>query len=166
MAVRLPSEGEERHGRLRVRGHDDAGGPDRAGARGLRLDAHYTGTITEGPLTGDAVEGVDYFLLRRDGVGVVDVRQVFSGEGGRTVTARVHGYLTSPVPMPPLEEIADPAFAWPDVELATHGAVDLRTAAPGLQALKATVFLFTGTVNVARSELRIRAQSLARIPVA
>ena len=38
---------------------------------GVRLDAHYTGTITEGPLAGDAVEGVDYLLLRPDGVGVI-----------------------------------------------------------------------------------------------
>jgi len=62
---------------------------------GLRLDAHYQGTMTEGPMTGDAVEGVDHFLLRRDGVGVVDVRQVFSAATGRTVATEVHGYLTS-----------------------------------------------------------------------
>ena len=132
---------------------------------GLRLDVHYQGTITEGPLSGDAVEGVDYFLLRRDGVGVIDVRQVFSGEAGRTVATEVHGYLTSPAPMPPLEEVADPSFAWPDVELPMHGAVDLRTAAPELQALNATVFGYTGTVNVARGELRARAKSLAQVPV-
>ena len=47
--------------------------------------------MTEGPLTGDTVDGVDYLLLRRDGVGVMDVRQVFSGEGGRTVTTRCRG---------------------------------------------------------------------------
>ena len=40
---------------------------------GLRLNAYYQGRITEGPLTGDTVDGVDYFLLRRDGVGVLDV---------------------------------------------------------------------------------------------
>lgn len=132
---------------------------------GLRLDAHFQGTITEGPLTGDTVDGVDYLLLRRDGIGVMDVRQVFSGEGGRTVSTRVHGYLTPPGPMPPLEAIADPAFTWPDAEIPMHGAVDLRTAAPELQALNATVFGLTGTVNVARGELRVRARSLARVPV-
>ena len=116
-------------------------------------------------MTGDTVDGVDYLLLSRDGIGVIDVRQVFSGEGGRTVSTRVHGYLTPPRPMPPLEAIADPAFTWPDAEIPMHGAVDLRTAAPGLQALNATVFGFTGTVNVARGELRVRAQSLARVPV-
>jgi hypothetical protein len=132
---------------------------------GLRLDAYYQGRMTEGPLTGDTVDGVDYLLLRRDGVGVIDVRQVFSGEGGRTVTTRVHGYLTPSGPMPPLEAMADPGFAWPDAEIPMHGAVDLRTAAPELQELNATVYGFTGTVNVARGELRIRAQSLARVPV-
>ena len=133
---------------------------------GLRLDAHYTGTITEGPLAGDAVEGVDYLLLRPDGVGVIDVRQMFSGAGGRTVTSRVHGYITPLGPLPPLEELADPAFVWPDAEMPMHGAFDLRTAAPELQALNSTVYGFTGTVNAGRGELRVRAQSLARVLVA
>ncbi len=132
---------------------------------GLRMDVSYQGTMIEGPLTGDVVEGTDYFLLRRDGVGIVDARQVFSGEGSRTVAARVHGYLTSRAPMPPLEEIADPVFVWPDIDLQVHGAADLRTAAPELQAVNATVFGSTGTTNVARAELRIRAQSLARVLV-
>ena len=47
-----------------------------------------------------------------------------------------------------------------------HGAVDLRTAAPELQALNSTVYGFTGTVNAGRGELRVRAQSLARVLVA
>jgi hypothetical protein len=67
--------------------------------------------------------------------------------------------------MPPLAVIADRAFTWPDTEIPMHGAVDLRTAAPGLEALNAAVFGMTGTVNVARGELRVRAQSLARVPV-
>jgi hypothetical protein len=133
---------------------------------GLRLNAYYQGKITDGPLTGDTVDGVDYLLLRRDGVGVIDVRQEFSGEGGRTVATEVHGYLTPQGPLPPLEEVADPAFAWPDAEMPMHGSVMLRTAAPELQALNSTVYGFTGTVNVARGELRVRAQSLARVPVA
>ena len=47
-----------------------------------------------------------------------------------------------------------------------HGVFDLRTAVPGLQALNATVYGFTGTVNAGRGELRVRAQSLARVLVA
>ena len=133
---------------------------------GLRLNAYYQGRITEGPLTGDTVDGVDYFLLRRDGVGVVDVRQLFSGEGGRTVATEVHGYVAAPSPAPPLEEVADPAFVWPDADLPMHGSVVLRTAAPELQALNSTVYGFTGTVNVGRGELRVRAHSLARVLVA
>ena len=132
---------------------------------GLRLDADYAGTITEGPLSGAAIEGVDHFLVRPDGVGVIDARQLFSSEDGRTVTSAVRGYVTPPAGMPTLEEVADPAFVWPDVDLPMHGAVDLRTAAPDLRTLNATVFGFTGTLNVARGELRVRAQSLARVLV-
>jgi hypothetical protein len=132
---------------------------------GLRIDADYAGTITEGPLSGAAIEGVDHFLVRPDGVGVIDARQVFSSEDGRTVASAVRGYVMPPAGMPTLEEVADPAFVWPDVDLPMHGAVDLRTAAPDLRTLNATVFGFTGTLNVARGELRVRAQSLARMPV-
>jgi hypothetical protein len=41
----------------------------------------------------------------------------------------------------------------------------VRTAAPDLQALNSTVHGCTGTVDVARGQLRVRAQSLARVPV-
>ncbi|GAA5651852.1 hypothetical protein [Geodermatophilus obscurus] len=102
----------------------------------------------------------------QDGVGVVDVRQLFSGEGGRTVATEVHGYVAAPSPAPPLEEVADPAFVWPDADLPMHGSVVLPTAAPELQALNSTVYGFTGTVNVGRGELRVRAHSLARVLVA
>src|SRR3712207_4656410 len=88
---------------------------------GLRLNAYYQGKIPDGPLTGDTVDGVDYRLLRRDGVGVIDVRREFSSEGGRTVATEVHGYLTPQGPLPPLKEVADPAFAWPDAEMPMHG---------------------------------------------
>ena len=45
---------------------------------GGRLDAHFSGAITEGPLTGWRVDGIDYLLLRHDGIGVIDVREVLS----------------------------------------------------------------------------------------
>jgi hypothetical protein len=85
---------------------------------------------------------------------------------GRTVATEVHGYVAAPSPVPPLEAVADPAFAWPDAELPMHGSVVLRTAVPELQALNSTVYGFTGTVNVGRGELRVRAHSLARVLVA
>ncbi len=132
---------------------------------GLRLDAHYEGSATEGPLAGDKVRGTDHLLLRRDGVGVVDVRQVVLSSGGRAVSVYARGYVTPQGAMPPLEVLADPAFAWPDLAIPMHGSVTMRTGAPELQAVNSTVYGFTGTVNVGTGQIRVRAQSLAQVLV-
>ena len=132
---------------------------------GLRIDAHYQGSVTEGPLAGDTVTGIDHLLLRRDGIAVIDVRQVARSAAGRTVSWYAGGYITPEGEMPPLEVIGDPGFVWPDLEMPLHGWATMRTAAPDLQALNSTVYGFTGTVNVARGQLRVRGQSLARILV-
>jgi hypothetical protein len=50
-------------------------------ARGLRIDISLTGRVTEGQLTGSAVEIIDYLLIRPDGVGVIDARDmIFDGD--------------------------------------------------------------------------------------
>ena len=38
---------------------------------GVRLDVHFEGEVVEGALTGARVRGIDYLLLRADGVGVI-----------------------------------------------------------------------------------------------
>jgi hypothetical protein len=39
------------------------------------VDLDYTGRITAGPLTGAAISGTDFLLMRHDGVGQVNVRK-------------------------------------------------------------------------------------------
>jgi hypothetical protein len=34
---------------------------------GLRSDVGFAGTLTDGPLVGSTIEGVDYLLIRHDG---------------------------------------------------------------------------------------------------
>ena len=132
---------------------------------GLRIDAHFQGTVVEGPLAGDTVTGIDHLQLRRDGVGVMDVRMVARSATGRTVSWYAGGYLTPEGEMPPLEVVGDPGFVWPDLEIPMHGWATMRSPAPDLQPVNSTVYGFTGTNNVARGQLRVRGQSLARIPV-
>lgn len=36
---------------------------------GVRLDVHFAGQVTAGPFTGGRLRGIDYLLLRADGVG-------------------------------------------------------------------------------------------------
>jgi hypothetical protein len=40
---------------------------------GVRLDVYFEGRLTHGQLAGARVRGIDYLLLRADGVGVTDV---------------------------------------------------------------------------------------------
>ncbi len=75
------------------------------------------------------------------------------------------GYLTPEGAMPPLEVIADPAFAWPDLPIPMHGSVTMRTGAPELRAVNATVYGFTGTVNVGIGPIRVRTTSLPQVLV-
>ena len=131
---------------------------------GLRLDVGVEGTIPEGPLAGGRVTGTDYLLIRPDGVGVLDVREVVHLPGGTTVSLTVMGYLTPPFPMPPLDQIG-PDTEWPDADTPIHGAVTMRTGDPSLAVLNRTVYGMTGAVNVARGTIRARAESLARVPV-
>lgn len=106
-------------------------------ARGLRIDISLSGSVTEGQLTGGAIEIIDYLLIRPDGVGIIDARDMIF-DGDRVVAAiRAEGYIVPPFPMPELSVLADPNFQWPDVDLPMHGAhfwetsrEDLSTAAP------------------------------------
>ncbi len=128
---------------------------------GLRLDVAFEAKVTEGPATGGTVTGIDYVLLRPDGVGVLDVRSLVRTPSGTAISGHARGYLTAPAPMPPLEALLAPDFEWPDVDFDVHGAITLQTMDPALVAVNHTMYGYTGTANVARNELKVRARSLA-----
>jgi hypothetical protein len=131
-------------------------------ARGLRIDLGFTGSFTEGRLTGRAIEINCYLLIRSDGVGIIDARELIS-DGDRAIAAiRAEGYVVPPFPMPELTVLADPSFQWPDVDLPLHGAHFWDTAREDLSTAAATVYGFTGTVNVATGVLKLSAHSLAK----
>jgi hypothetical protein len=132
---------------------------------GLRLDVAFEAKVTEGPATGGTVTGIDYVVLRPDGVGVLDVRSLVRTPSGTTISGQARGYLTSPAAMPPLAALLAPDFEWPDVDFNLHGAITLRTMDPALAAVNHTMYGYTGTANVARNELKVRSRSLALVPV-
>ena len=63
--------------------------------------------------------------------------------------------------MPELSVLADPNFQWPDVDLPMHGAHFWETSREDLSTAAATVYGFTGSVNVAAGVLKVSARSLA-----
>ncbi len=135
---------------------------------GVRLDVHFEGAVTEGVLAGTHVRGVDYLLLRADGVGVIDAYEAITADDGRALSAHARGYIVPPpgVEMPPPEVLLDPDFRWPDAPLPMHGFVLYRTGAASWQELNSTAAAFEGSANVGAGALIVTAQAPLRSPVA
>jgi hypothetical protein len=128
---------------------------------GLRIDVGFVGSITAGPLSGCTVEGIDYVLIRPDGVAVVDARELVTGDGWPATSLHGEGFIVPTVAMPPLSAIADPDFCWPDVDMPMHGSSRVQAGDERLSAANHTVYGWTGTVNVAQARLEVDAVSLA-----
>jgi hypothetical protein len=128
---------------------------------GLRLDAHFAGSVVDGDFAGAGVRGIDYLLFRSDGVGVLDVYEVLATERG-SVSVRAGGYLVPPpeFELPPTEVLLSPEFQWPDVSLPFHGFALFRTGAVGLEWLNRTVAAFEGEANPGLETLVVSARAL------
>ena len=128
---------------------------------GMRADPSWVGTVTEGLFAGGAVTGIDYILMRPDGVIVIDARMSIATPYGLPVAARIQGYWVPTVEMPPLEAMLDPDFEFPDIDIPGHAVVWHETMLPQYAHLNHTLFAFSGTLNLARGELRWTVRSLA-----
>jgi len=127
---------------------------------GLRFDGHTSGVVIEGLLAGATTTGIDYLLMRHDGVGVIDARWFVVDPDGVTVAITVKGFLGEPSPGF-IEAMLDPEFESPDIDIPLHGAAWLETMAPQYAFLNYTVFGFTGTINMVEGILRMTYRSLA-----
>ncbi len=126
---------------------------------GLRLDGHTRGVITEGLLAGATTTGIDYLLIRPDGVGVIYVRGFVEHPDGATAAFTMRGFLGEPAPGM-IEAMLDPEYVPPDVDIPLHGASWMEAMAPQDAYVNHTVFGFTGTINLAKGMLRITLRSL------
>jgi hypothetical protein len=134
---------------------------------GVRMHNSFEGTIVAGEPEGALVRGIDEFVIRPDGVGVVDAREVVTSAAG-ALYADVVGYGLPPagLEMPPLEVFLNPSFQWPDVRFTIECGAVYRTSAPKLTEMNRTVVVHLGWVNMATRELVIegyRASALAPI---
>lgn len=128
---------------------------------GIRYHNEFSARITAGPFTGGRLSGIDHFVLRPDGVGVIVAPEVIEHDG-RRVSGDVRGYVVPPegAPVPPLEAVIDPTFTWPEVPFRVTGSVLFRTAVPELDHLNRTVAVVEGTVVLATGELRVEARAV------
>jgi hypothetical protein len=131
-------------------------------AEGFRMNGHFGGEVTAGELTGAKMTGVDYFLLRHDGVGVVRAHEVITA-GDRVIAVELHGLLQPPrgIAAPKPADITLAGFAWPAAPYTIHVSARFETAAPGLTHLNGTVVAHSGTVNFATGKLWIEARIIA-----
>lgn len=127
---------------------------------GIRFHNDFDGTVVEGPFTGARIFGLDPFLLRPDGIGVIDAPEVID-TGETRISLHVRGYVVPPegMEMPPLEALLEPGFAFPDVDFRVTASGLIRTAAPEWAALNATVAVIEGTVNLATGRLAVEARA-------
>jgi hypothetical protein len=133
---------------------------------GIRFHNEFDGRIVDGPFAGGRIFGLDQFLLRSDGVGEIDAPEIVEA-GERRLSLHVRGYVVPPeaMVMPPLEVVASPGFAFPDVEFRVTGSALIRTAAPGCERLNRTVAVIEGKANLATGSLRVEARA-AGLPMA
>ena len=129
-------------------------------SEGIRFHNDFEGTIVDGPFKGARIFGLDPFLLRPDGIGVIDAPEVID-DGATRVSVHVRGYVVPPegMEMPPLEALLAPGFAFPDVDFRVTASGIIRTADPAYAALNATVAIIEGTVNLATGRLVVEARA-------
>lgn len=129
---------------------------------GIRLDVHFSGRVVEGALSGATLRGIDYLLLRADGIGVVDAHDVISTETGQHISAHGQGYTIPPseVQMPPPEVMLSPEFQWPEAPIPMHGFALCRTGAHELAWMNRTALGFEGTVNMGAGKIMVEVRAL------
>lgn len=129
---------------------------------GARFDSTFEAALVDGTLGEGRVRGVDYFLLRPDGVGVIDTRFTIEAREGH-VHCHARGYVVPPpgMPAPPLDAVMAPGFRWPDIDLPITEAAFCETGAPALAHLNHTVAEGWGTVNMATRRLVIQTRALS-----
>lgn len=130
-------------------------------AEGIRFHNDFQADVVDGPFTGGRIFGVDQFMLRPDGVGVIVAPEIIEKDGTR-VAGEVRGYVVPPqgVEMPTLDVIASPGFEFPDMDFRVTASLQLRTADPTFDHLNRTVGKIEGTVNMATGRLTIEARAL------
>lgn len=123
---------------------------------GLLMANAFEGRVTEGLMKGARVWGVDHLLIRSDGVGVIDAPKTIS-LGDRHLFEHVRGYCVPPLgmPIPPLEEMLSPDFAWPDAPFTVRGTSLFRAADPELARLRSAIARIDGRAWFSTGRLEV-----------
>lgn len=126
---------------------------------GPRMGLSFEGKVVAGPLTGARVWGNDPLVIRRDGVGVLDVNKLISFNGV-TLYEHVRGFCAPPSGMqvPPLEMLAAPDFRYPDVPFPITGFSTFAAASEPFVELNQRLARIDGHASFATGRLVIEAR--------
>lgn len=127
---------------------------------GIRFHNEFDATVVAGPFEGARIFGLDQFMVRPDGVGVIIAPEIIDA-GDARVSVDVRGYVVPPegIEMPPLEVLASPGFEFPDLDFRVTGSALLRTADSRYEYLNRTVAVLEGTVNMGTGRLAVEARA-------
>ena len=126
---------------------------------GVRVDNYFDGLMTEGPLAGARVRGVDQIRIRDDASVVLDIRETIETDHG-TIAADVRGYAIPQPDAPHLHRITGFAL----FTTAVPEYTDYNTAVIPIEGL---VDMAAGTIDVEGRALSAdRDESSALTPVA
>jgi hypothetical protein len=125
---------------------------------GIRFHNEFEGTVTDGPFAGARIFGLDPFVLRRDGVGVVEAPEVIDLDG-RRLSVQVKGYVLPPegTPAPDLDAVAAGTAEIPDAPLRFIGSAFLATTDTGFARYNRVVAVLEGQVNLATGRITVEA---------
>ena len=128
---------------------------------GIRMANTFEGRVVRGILEGGRVWGIDHFVLRNDGVGILDAQKTIS-LGDVHLHEHVHGYCLPPddLELPPLEALLEPGFEWPDIPFAIQGFSYFRAAAPELVHLNRALAAIDGWASFATGALVVETRLL------
>ena len=124
---------------------------------GLRIDAHYNGSMIAGPLAGAIVRGVDYLLIRSDGVTVLDVRETITTATGSCIAVRAQGYgSVRSEPQAGADAVPPQGakVAWPDASSPLLGVAICQTTDPEFLWMNEAMLVFNGTANLGTGKLQ------------
>jgi hypothetical protein len=128
---------------------------------GFRVDAHYTGTVVEGPLAGASVHGVDRVLVRRDGISRQDGHEVITTPAGEVIAIHGTGYgAAAGIPDPTL--LASRPIEWPDRPSGFLGMAFPQTGSAEHAWMNRCILAYSGVANLGTGTLRLSARVLTR----
>ena len=130
---------------------------------GIRFFNQFEGAVVDGPFAGGRISGPDFFVLRPSGVGEIHAPELIEFEQHR-VALDVRGYLVGPdgMALPPLADVLEPGFAFPDVGFRVTASALASTTSPEFEHLNSAVIVVEGEVNMGTGAMDVTARIVDR----